>query len=92
MISHRTERRELNSASPLQIYLQDINNTPLLTADEERDELSASAGVTVHGFSYALPILKRGLHRVKVYAIDPFSGHSVLIGTKTIRFQATQGR
>jgi RNA polymerase primary sigma factor len=36
MISHRAERRELNSASPLQIYLQDINNTPLLTADEER--------------------------------------------------------
>src|SRR3954465_11148777 len=37
MISHRTERREFNSASPLQIYLQDINNTPLLSADEERE-------------------------------------------------------
>jgi RNA polymerase primary sigma factor len=37
MISHRTERRELNSASPLQIYLQDINSTPLLSADEERE-------------------------------------------------------
>jgi RNA polymerase primary sigma factor len=37
MISHRTERREFNAASPLQIYLQDINNTPLLTADEKRE-------------------------------------------------------
>ena len=37
MISHRAERREFNSASPLQIYLQDINNTPLLSADEERE-------------------------------------------------------
>jgi RNA polymerase primary sigma factor len=37
MISDRTERRELNSVSPLQIYLQDINNTPLLSADEERE-------------------------------------------------------
>ena len=30
-------RREMNSHSPLQIYLQDINDTPLLTAQEERD-------------------------------------------------------
>jgi RNA polymerase primary sigma factor len=30
-------RRELNSHSPLQIYLHDINNTPLLSAQEERD-------------------------------------------------------
>src|SRR5689334_9411225 len=37
MTSHRTERREFNAASPLQIYLQDINSTPLLTADEERE-------------------------------------------------------
>ena len=37
MISHRTERREFSSASPLQIYLQDINSTPLLSADEERE-------------------------------------------------------
>ncbi len=31
-----TERREIHPASPLQIYLHDINDTPLLTADEER--------------------------------------------------------
>ena len=36
MISHRSDRRELNAASPLQIYLHDINDTPLLSADEER--------------------------------------------------------
>ena len=32
----RTERREDNAASPLQIYLHDINDTPLLSADEEK--------------------------------------------------------
>jgi RNA polymerase primary sigma factor len=33
----RAYRRELGSHSPLQIYLHDINNTPLLSAAEERD-------------------------------------------------------
>src|SRR3954451_9643085 len=37
MISQRTARREFNPASPLQIYLQDINGTPLLSAEEERE-------------------------------------------------------
>ena len=32
----RSARRELGSNSPLQIYLQEINATPLLSADEER--------------------------------------------------------
>ena len=32
----RASRRELNAHSPLQIYLHDINNTPLLSAEEER--------------------------------------------------------
>jgi RNA polymerase primary sigma factor len=31
------ERREIHPASPLQIYLHDINDTPLLSAEEERD-------------------------------------------------------
>src|SRR5215213_4117962 len=33
----RAYRRELNTHSPLQIYLHDINNTPLLSAQEERE-------------------------------------------------------
>ncbi len=33
----RPSRREPNSHSPLQIYLHDINNTALLSAQEERD-------------------------------------------------------
>jgi RNA polymerase primary sigma factor len=33
----RATRREPNSHSPLQIYLHDINDTPLLSAQEERD-------------------------------------------------------
>jgi RNA polymerase primary sigma factor len=33
----RISRRESNSHSPLQIYLHDINNTALLTAQDERD-------------------------------------------------------
>ena len=37
MISQRTVRREFNPASPLQIYLQDINDTPLLSAEQERE-------------------------------------------------------
>src|SRR5947209_9531822 len=32
----RAARRDINSHSPLQIYLHDINATPLLTAEEER--------------------------------------------------------
>jgi RNA polymerase primary sigma factor len=32
----RAARRDMNTHSPLQIYLQDINATPLLTAAEER--------------------------------------------------------
>jgi RNA polymerase primary sigma factor len=31
------ERRDSNPSSPLQIYLHDINNTPLLSAHEERE-------------------------------------------------------
>ena len=37
MIPQRTMRREFNPASPLQIYLQDINDTPLLSAEQERE-------------------------------------------------------
>jgi RNA polymerase primary sigma factor len=37
MTPRRIERRELNTASPLQIYLHDINDTPLLSAAEERE-------------------------------------------------------
>ena len=33
----RMEHREANAASPLQIYLHDINDTPLLSAVEERE-------------------------------------------------------
>jgi len=33
----RASRRDLNAYSPLQIYLHDINGTPLLTAQQERD-------------------------------------------------------
>src|SRR3954451_23347246 len=33
----RTHHGDSNTYSPLQIYLQDINHTPLLTAQEERD-------------------------------------------------------
>ncbi len=36
MSLRRTERRDVMTTSPLQIYLQDINDTPLLTAAEER--------------------------------------------------------
>ncbi len=37
MTPRRTERRDLNTSSPLQIYLHEINDTPLLSAQEERD-------------------------------------------------------
>ena len=37
MTVRRIERREMNAASPLQIYLHDINDTPLLSAEEERE-------------------------------------------------------
>jgi RNA polymerase primary sigma factor len=37
MIPHRANRREINTASPLQIYLHDINDTALLSAEEERE-------------------------------------------------------
>ena len=36
-MTSRVPRREPNSHSPLQIYLNDINDTPLLTAQEERE-------------------------------------------------------
>jgi RNA polymerase primary sigma factor len=44
MISHRADRRESNAASPLQIYLHDINDTPLLSAEEERELAERIAG------------------------------------------------
>jgi RNA polymerase primary sigma factor len=37
MTPHRLARRDVNAASPLQIYLHDINDTPLLSAREEQD-------------------------------------------------------
>src|SRR5271155_1858839 len=37
MTLRRLERREANFSTPLQIYLHDINDTPLLSAQEERD-------------------------------------------------------
>lgn len=37
MPPRRIERREAITASPLQIYLHDINDTPLLSAEEERE-------------------------------------------------------
>ncbi len=37
MTLHRMERRETYTSTALQIYLHDINDTPLLSAQEERD-------------------------------------------------------
>src|SRR6516225_2701771 len=37
MTSRQVGRREANISSPLQIYLHDINSTPLLSAQEERE-------------------------------------------------------
>lgn len=37
MVSRHTDRRDGSTSSPLQIYLQDINDTPLLSAEEERE-------------------------------------------------------
>jgi RNA polymerase primary sigma factor len=37
MTTRRIDRREIHPASPLQIYLSDINDTPLLSAEEERE-------------------------------------------------------
>ena len=37
MSSRRPERRETSISTPLQIYLRDINATPLLSASEERE-------------------------------------------------------
>ena len=37
MTSRRLDRRDSTTSSPLQIYLHDINNTPLLSAGEERE-------------------------------------------------------
>jgi RNA polymerase primary sigma factor len=37
MAARPIEQREIHPASPLQIYLHDINDTPLLSADEERE-------------------------------------------------------
>src|SRR3954467_7628366 len=37
MTPRRMERRDIHPASPLQIYLQDINDTPLLSAEQERE-------------------------------------------------------
>src|SRR5271156_5117856 len=37
MTPRQLERRDLNTSSPLQIYLNDINDTPLLSAREERE-------------------------------------------------------
>ncbi|GAC1475894.1 MAG: RNA polymerase sigma factor RpoD/SigA [Isosphaeraceae bacterium] len=42
-MSLRTSRREPNNHSPLQIYLHDINDTALLSAQEERDLASRVA-------------------------------------------------
>ena len=36
MTLRRVERRDVNLSTPLQIYLHDINDTPLLSAEEER--------------------------------------------------------
>ena len=35
MTLRRLERRDVNLSTPLQIYLHDINDTPLLSAQEE---------------------------------------------------------
>jgi RNA polymerase primary sigma factor len=45
----RAARRDISSHSPLQIYLHDINATPLLTAEEER----SLAGRVLEGDPYA---------------------------------------
>jgi len=37
MSAHWIDHRETGTSSPLQIYLHDINDTPLLSAQEERD-------------------------------------------------------
>src|SRR6478672_9100406 len=37
VMTPRAHRRDLRNYSPLQIYLHDINDTPLLSAREERE-------------------------------------------------------
>ena len=40
---NRIDQRDINPSSPLQIYLHDINDTPLLTAEQERELASRVA-------------------------------------------------
>src|SRR5436305_12681413 len=49
MTPDRIDRRDNSPHSPLQIYLHDINSTPLLTAEEERE----LAGRVLEGDPYA---------------------------------------
>src|SRR5271170_4095164 len=49
MSAHWIDHRETATSSPLQIYLHDINDTPLLSADEERE----LAGRVASGDPYA---------------------------------------
>src|SRR5262249_37689768 len=67
----------------LRIDIHDQTRTTLL-ADESRDSLTQTYGITVHGFSYTLPVLTQGKHTVKIYAVDPFTGASILIATRKI--------
>ncbi len=53
-------------------------------ADVVRKDLTKSLGSANHGFSFTLPALEPGLHRVDVFAIDTTTEESVLIGSKTI--------
>jgi hypothetical protein len=53
--------------------------------EDGRDDHAAPFGIPAHGFTYTLPKLPQGKHKVQVYAIDPNDGTPVLIGSATIQ-------
>jgi RNA polymerase primary sigma factor len=62
MLPHHSERQDPATASPLQVYLHDINGTPLLTASEER----ALAEQIAQGDGYAREHMVRANLRLVV--------------------------
>ncbi len=81
-----------STSTPIHVRV-DIDGVTSATflANQSRADLQRYLSSANHAFSYTLPTLSAGAHRIDVYAIDSVSGAAVIIGRRLVGLAPSAG-
>jgi hypothetical protein len=71
------------AAKSIQVKLF-LDGKSWLTTTAKEPQADAPDAATSHGFTFKLPAMKAGVHRIDAYAVDSLTGALTLIGSDTV--------